>query len=168
MQRLNTKRQIIAGLAGLTVLAGCGGSASRHPLSAAEVDCMARAMYFESHRSSRDGMVAVGTVVMNRVHSDAFPDTVCGVVGQKNQFAPGVMSKPMSGASATLARETAQAVIAGERHPKIARAKFFHAAWYQASYNNMHYVVTTGGNAFYEKRRPELVTSPYPLPAFKG
>ena len=38
---------------------------------------------------------AVGTVVMNRVKSDKFPNTVCGVVGQKNQFAPGVLSKPM-------------------------------------------------------------------------
>ena len=78
------------------------------------------------------------------------------------------MTKSMSGPSATLAREAALSVYAGERHPKIERAKFFHAAWYQASYNNMHYVVTTGGNAFYEKRRPEDVTSPFPLPAFRG
>lgn len=56
---------------------------------------MARAMYFEFNRSSRDGMIAVGSVIMNRVKSDAFPDTICGVVSQKNQFAPGVMSKSM-------------------------------------------------------------------------
>lgn len=171
LQRLSTRKPIISVLAGLSVLAvlgGCGGSDTRTPPPAEEVDCLARAMYFESHRSSRDGMVAVGTVVMNRVQSDAFPNTICGVVSQKNQFAPGVMSKPMDSRSGPLARETALAVYAGERHPKIARAKFFHAAWYQASYNNIHYVLTTGGNAFYEKRRPELVTSPTPLPAFKG
>jgi len=113
-------------------------------------------------------MIAVGHVVMNRVQSDAYPDTICGVVGQKNQFAPGVMTKPMKGSSAAFAKSAAQSVYAGERHPSVAAAKFFHAAWYNANYNNMHYVVTTGGNAFYEKRRPEYVTSPSPLPATEG
>lgn len=54
-----------AGLA-LALLANCG----RH----SELDCMQRAMYFESNRSSRDGMVAVGTVVMNRVRVGRVPD----------------------------------------------------------------------------------------------
>jgi spore germination cell wall hydrolase CwlJ-like protein len=129
---------------------------------------MARAMYFESHRSSRDGMIAVGSVVMNRVESDAFPNTVCGVVSQKNQFAPGVMTKPMESRSAPYARAAAQSVLAGERHPHIGRAAFFHAATYRASFNNMHYVVTTGGNSFYERRRPEQVTSPTPPPPTEG
>ncbi len=129
---------------------------------------MARAMYFESNRSSRDGMIAVGSVVINRVQSDAFPNTVCGVVSQKNQFAPGVMTKEMGSRSAPLAKAAAQSVYRGERHPDIAGAKFFHAAWYQATYNNMHYVLTTGGNAFYEKRQPKNVTSPAPLPASEG
>ncbi|MDO5370877.1 MAG: cell wall hydrolase [Paracoccus sp. (in: a-proteobacteria)] len=34
-----------------------------------ELGFMERAMYFKSTRSSRDGMVAVGSVVMNRVAS---------------------------------------------------------------------------------------------------
>ncbi len=129
---------------------------------------MARAMYFESNRSSRDGMIAVGSVIMNRVKSDAFPDTICGVVSQKNQFAPGVMSKSMDSRNAAVAKAAAQSVYKGERHPNIASAKFFHAAQYQASYNNMHYVLTTGGNAFYDKRRPENVTAPAPLPVTEG
>ena len=154
---------------GLGLLAACGGKQTEVvAVPVDEVECMARAMYFESNRSSRDGMVAVGTVVLNRVQSEAFPDTVCGVVGQRNQFAPGVMTKPMSDRGAPLARATALAVLQGERHPKVTRAKFFHAAWYNANYNNMHYVVTAGGNAFYEKRRPALVTTPNPLPPLEG
>lgn len=105
---------------------------------------------------------------MNRVESDAFPNSICDVVSQKNQFAPGVMTKEMNSSSAPFARAAAQAVYAGERHPDIGGARFFHAAWYQASYNNMHYVLTTGGNAFYERRRPENVTVPAPLPASEG
>ncbi len=129
---------------------------------------MARAMFFESNRSSRDGMIAVGSVVMNRVNSSDFPDTICGVVSQKNQFAPGVMSKPMNSPATPLVMASARAVLNGERHPGVPRARFFHAAWYKANYNNMHYVLTAGGNAFYEKRRPENVTSPNPLPPTEG
>ncbi|MDU9005501.1 cell wall hydrolase [Sedimentitalea todarodis] len=149
---------------GLAVLTGC----SKSPPPTTEVDCMARAMYFESNRSSRDGMIAVGSIVMNRVQSDAFPDTVCGVVSQKNQFAPGVMTREMEGRSALLAKVTALSVLEGERHPSTANAHFFHAASYQAFYDNMHYVLTTGGNAFYEKRRPEHVTTPAPPPPTEG
>ncbi|UOA32504.1 Spore cortex-lytic enzyme [Sulfitobacter sp. DSM 110093] len=156
-------------LLGLGLLAACGGKKTELvAVPGDEFECMARAMYFESNRSSRDGMIAVGNVVMNRVHSEAFPNTVCGVVGQPKQFAPGVMTKPMNDRSAPLARASALAVLQGERHPKVTRAKFFHAAWYKANYNNMHYVVTAGGNAFYEKRRPELVTTPNPLPPLEG
>ena len=125
-------------------------------------------MYFESNRSSRDGMIAVGSIVMNRVQSDAFPDTVCGVVSQKNQFAPGVMTREMEGRSALLAKVTALSVLEGERHPNTANAKFFHAASYQAFYDNMHYVLTAGGNAFYEKRKPEHVTTSEPLRPTEG
>ena len=125
-------------------------------------------MYFESNRASRDGMIAVGSVVMNRVQSDDFPNTVCAVVSQKNQFAPGVMTKTMSGQAQTLAEASASAVLVGERHPKVGRARFFHAAWYDANFNNIHYVLTAGGNAFYEKRRPVDVTSPNPLPQIEG
>ncbi len=157
-------------LCSLLVVAGCGkrNAPEQAAAPAAELDCMMRAMYFESNRSSRDGMIAVGSVVMNRVDSDAYPNTVCGVVGQKNQFAPGVMSKKMDLNTAPLITGAARAVYGGERHPRIGSAKFFHAAWYKANYNNMHYVLTTGGNAFYEKRRPEKVTRSRPVRATEG
>lgn len=152
--------------AALLMLAACGGGRRSH--TPGELECMERAMYFESIRSSRDGMIAVGSVVMNRVASSDFPGSVCGVVGQKNQFAPGVMTREMSGSSMLAVREAALSVLQGERHPLIGNAQFFHAATYRASYNNMHYVLTTGGNAFYEKRRPEFVTRPNPPGALEG
>lgn len=113
-------------------------------------------------------MIAVGSVVMNRVQSEDFPNTVWAVVSQKNQFAPGVMTKSMSGQAQALAEASASAVLSGEKHPDIGGARFFHAAWYDANFNNIHYVLTAGGNAFYEKRRPEDVTSPNPLPQTEG
>lgn len=161
-------RLTTAAVAGMTLLAGCGGSTPVPTPPANDLECLARAMYFESNRSSRDGMVAVGSVVMNRVNSAAFPGTICGVVGQANQFAPGVMTSQMDSRGGDLAKGAALAVYSGERHPGVTAAKFFHAAWYQANFNNMHYVLTTGGNAFYEKRRPEHVVTPAPLPPTEG
>ncbi|MBX3578289.1 MAG: cell wall hydrolase [Rhizobiaceae bacterium] len=122
-------------------------------------ECMARAMFFESHRSSRDGMIAVGTVVMNRKRSGDYPDTVCGVVGQKNQFAPGVLTRKMPDLPDV--QEAAVAVLEGERHPKLKNAMHFHTAGLKFKYNNMHYVTVAGGNAFYEKRTRNW----QPLPA---
>ncbi|MHB2266630.1 cell wall hydrolase [Aliihoeflea sp. PC F10.4] len=115
-------------------------------------ECMARAMFFESHRSSREGLVAVGSVVMNRVESGEYPDTICGVVGQKNQFAPGVMTRKMNSKALPDVMAAADAVLAGERHPLVQDAKFFHTAGLNFPYPNMHYVLKAGGNAFYEKR----------------
>ena len=130
-------------------LAGCGTIST----ASNERQCMARAMYFESVRSSDDGMLAVGTVVMNRVKSGKYPKSVCGVVGQRNQFAPGVLSKPMSeGKSRQRAERVAGQVLSGKRHRGVGNAMFFHTAGRTYRFENMHYVAIEGGNAFYERR----------------
>lgn len=114
-------------------------------------ECLARVMYFESNRSSDDGMLAVGTVVMNRLKSGKYPHTVCGVVGQPGQFAAGALDRSMSGPGRRRAERIAAAVLAGARHPGVGRAMFFHTAGISFPYRNMHYVLVAGGNAFYEK-----------------
>ncbi|WP_332065367.1 cell wall hydrolase [Bartonella sp. CB189] len=122
-----------------------------YPLT--ERQCLMRAMYFESNRTSREGMIAVGTVVMNRVNSSAYPKTICGVVGQYKQFAPGVLTRPMTEpASVARVKEAADAVLRGKRDKKVKDAMFFHTAGLSFPYKNMHYVRVAGGNAFYEKR----------------
>lgn len=111
-----------------------------------------RVMYFESNRSSAEGMLAVGTVVMNRVNDPKFPHSVCGVVSQNGQFAEGLMWKAMrEGRSMELARQMAQKILRGYRHPTVGAAKFFHTEGYSFPYTNMHYTAVAGGNAFYEK-----------------
>ena len=51
-------------------------------------DCrvMAHASYYEARNQSDEGVVAVMHVIKNRVAHKAWPDTVKGVVYQKNQF----------------------------------------------------------------------------------
>lgn len=166
--RLSKVLAVVA-LAAPVGLAGCGMWRGDEVFSSKQQECLARAMYFESNRSSRDGMVAVGSVVMNRVASEDFPNDVCAVVGQKNQFAPGVMTKPMKeDAARARVAEAAASVLAGERHPDVANARFFHQKDHRFSYDNMHYVLTTGGNAFYEKRPSEQVTQPVPVAVTEG
>lgn len=126
-------------------------------------NCLERAMFFESNRSSSDGLVAVGTVVMNRLASGRYPDTICGVVGQKNQFAPGVLSRKMNSRALPDVQAAADAVLKGKRHPKLRNAMFFHTAGLKFPYRNMHYVLVAGGNSFYEKRnRDGSLQNPVP------
>ena len=140
-------------------LTGCVGTGTEleeaiKPLSyGPSQECLARAMYFESNRSSESGMLAVGTVVMNRIDSGDYPRDVCAVVAQPKQFAPGVMTRPM-GAGKELAMETAHKVLSGARHEPVREAKFFHTAGLSFPYGNMHYTAIAGGNAFYEKVSP--------------
>ena len=48
--------------------------------------CLAQNIYFEAGNQSLLGKLAVGLVVMNRVKSQRYPNTVCGVVRQRKQF----------------------------------------------------------------------------------
>lgn len=51
-------------------------------------DLLACIIYCEAGNQPYTGQVAVGAVVMNRVRSAAFPNTVSGVIYQKGQFSP--------------------------------------------------------------------------------
>jgi len=49
---------------------------------------LANLIYCEAGGEPYEGQVAVGAVVINRVLSSVFPDTVVGVIYQKKQFSP--------------------------------------------------------------------------------
>jgi spore germination cell wall hydrolase CwlJ-like protein len=128
-----------------------------------ERECLVRAMYFESNRSSDSGLLGVGTVVLNRVESPRYPDTICSVVGAPRQFAPGVLSRSMAARDLPRVEAAAEAILAGQRNEAVGNAKHFHMAGLRFSYANMHYVTVAGGNAFYVKgERPERRRSEEP------
>ncbi|EJC85406.1 Cell Wall Hydrolase [Rhizobium leguminosarum bv. trifolii WSM2297] len=132
-------------------------------------DCLQRAMYFESQHSDEDGYLAVGTVIMNRLTSGAYPPSICGVVAQEKQFAPGVMTREVKPQAETELATAADAILLkGARHPAVKDAMFFHTDGLKFPYNNMHYVAVAGGNAFYEKRDANgMLQTPPPLPAYE-
>lgn len=51
-----------------------------------EMQCLAGTVYFESKGESLQGQLAVARVVLARVKSSRFPDSICGVVFQRSQF----------------------------------------------------------------------------------
>ena len=68
--------------------------ANKHPVrNVSRVDtaaqhCVALAMYWEARGEGQQGMLAVGSVVINRVEDDRFPNSVCGVVYQGGETPP--------------------------------------------------------------------------------
>lgn len=70
---------------------GIVGSATRAVLnkysySKADVDLLARLVYAEARGESYKGQVAVAAVVVNRVESSKFPNTIRGVIYQPGAF----------------------------------------------------------------------------------
>ena len=53
-------------------------------VSRKEVECLAKAIYFEARGEPDRGRRAVAEVVLNRVDDERYPDTICGVVYQGN------------------------------------------------------------------------------------
>lgn len=48
----------------------------------AQWSCLAEALYFEARGESLKGQIAVAEVILNRVSSSRFPNTICGVIHQ--------------------------------------------------------------------------------------
>ncbi|MDD3142113.1 MAG: cell wall hydrolase [Lachnospiraceae bacterium] len=65
-----------------------GGTAPSVPSTVGDVALLAAIIECEAGGGSYDGMVAVGGVILNRVNSPKFPNTISAVIYQKGQFSP--------------------------------------------------------------------------------
>mgnify|MGYP002625197197 CR=1 FL=1 len=62
-----------------------------------EVTLLAAIVEKEAGGSGYQGMLAVASVVMNRVRSSSYPNTIEGVIGQKGQFTGGIAEAALAG-----------------------------------------------------------------------
>ncbi|MCD8366240.1 MAG: cell wall hydrolase [Clostridiales bacterium] len=97
--------------------------------SSDDTTLLAALIQCEAGGESYAGQLAVGAVVMNRVKSGSFPNTISGVIYQSGQFAPassGKLSRVLSsGNISSSCYQAAQAAIGGEDN--TGGAKYFHA-----------------------------------------
>lgn len=81
---------------------------------------------------SYEGMIAVGTVIMNRVTSSQFPDSISGVVYQSGQFSPvasGFLDNVLQKGPPSDAYRAAKAVLGGERNAEVRNCLYFNATF---------------------------------------
>ncbi len=111
-------------------------------------------MYWEARGEGLAGMLAVGSVVMNRVESQHFPDTVCQVVHEGGETPPcqfswwcdGKSDRPRNLKQWQAARETAESMLAARFHDPTDGALFFHSAGIDASWHKSRQLTTQIGN----------------------
>ena len=75
-------------LTGDTSSSGEGDSSSDISFTDDEVELLAALVYCEAGNQSYEGKLAVANVVLNRLNSSQFPNTIKDVIYQKNQFSP--------------------------------------------------------------------------------
>jgi N-acetylmuramoyl-L-alanine amidase len=125
--------------------------------------CLAFNVYFEARGESEAGQYAVAEVTMNRVASGRYPDTVCGVVHQKNwdplrqryvsAFSWNELDERPSPEDETYRRawEVAEAVYYGRHAPTLAGALHYHAVYIKPSWARGHKPLARIGNhLFYQ------------------
>lgn len=115
------------------------------PANTSEVALLAAILECEAG-GSYNGMLAVGTVIMNRVESSRFPNTIKGVIYQSGQFSPvrsGKLDKVLARGPSSSAYSAAKATLGGKRYDKVADCLYFNAAWTGKDGINV------GGNVFW-------------------
>jgi len=125
-------------------------AASASAVGSAELDCLAKVVLYEAGSEPRAGQLAVAQVVMNRVRSPRFPNTVCGVIYQRGQFAAIRSYSPPRGARWNRAMALAREVTSGEAAPVVGRALYFHASRVRPAFaRTQTRVAQIGGHVFY-------------------
>lgn len=98
--------------------------------------CLALSMYWEAKAEGREGMRAVGHVVMNRVADPRFANDPCAVVYAGGETPPcqfswycdGKSDRPTEKKNWAVAEELADQLLAGKLRDTTKGALFFHAA----------------------------------------
>ncbi|AUH34991.1 hydrolase [Paracoccus tegillarcae] len=93
-----------------------------------DLDCMAEALYFEARGEGRKGQAAVAEVILNRVKSSRFPNSVCGVINQRSQFSYTIGGRKTIRSRGTYlrVRQVAETALSGGTGNLTNGATYFH------------------------------------------
>jgi spore germination cell wall hydrolase CwlJ-like protein len=136
-----------------------------------QIECLTRNLYFEARGEGEEGMKAVAYTTLNRVFSNLYPTSICGVVYQGERGKDGSLKYNRCQFS-----WTCDGTVKKIRHPELYnKAKavaeevaynyskeydptkgslFYHATYLQRPFKKMNVVatVTIGNHIFYRKR----------------
>jgi spore germination cell wall hydrolase CwlJ-like protein len=132
-------------------------------LRAKQEKCLADAVYFEARGEAVRGQIAVAQVVMNRVFSGFYPNTVCGVVYQNShrhlacQFTfacDGIRDVVNEPDMWERARKIAKETLDGRLWlPEVGKSTHYHAYWVHPSWvHEMKKMYRFGVHTFYRPR----------------
>ena len=130
--------------------------------------CMSLNIYFEARSESIHGQIAVAEVTLNRVQSDEYPNSICGVVLQENKdgcqfswWCDGRSDKPKEINSFQRSKAIAKLMIEEGKYISVVGKEVTHyhtedvTPYWSANYTP---VIQVGKHIFYKK------TIPKPLP----
>ena len=126
----------------------------------AEKDCLARAIYFEARSEPEAGQIAVANVILNRVKSKNYPNTICGVVYDgahrlnSCQFSfacDGKQDAPRGPKEWSKAKKLASRAMAGDAYVRVvSTATHYHADYVNPSWSgSMKRLIKIGRHIFY-------------------
>jgi spore germination cell wall hydrolase CwlJ-like protein len=129
-----------------------------------ELDCLAINIYREAGHEPFEGKVGVAQVTMNRVDHPEFPNSVCGVVYEKNNFVGRVVcqfswycdsthrnrpiNKEAYEESMTVAKKV---LLEGFRLPSLEPALFYHADYINPNWRYDR-ITQVGTHIFYKPK----------------
>lgn len=134
----------VSGSVGNSSGGGAINTGNTTPTETSDVALLAAIVQCEA--SGYDGMLAVATVIMNRVASSRYPNTISGVVYQKGQFSPassGKLNRVLAQGPSSTAYAVAQDTLAGTRHSSVLDCYSFRSA------STGHSGINIGGNVFF-------------------
>lgn len=130
-----------------------------------QLECLTRNIYWEAASEPFEGKVAVAQVTLNRMQSGKFPDSVCGVVHQKNVFYEKVVCqfswycennhkvkpvhKPLWRESEEVAKKV---LLEGFRLPGLKNALYYHADYVNPGWQ-LPKIDQIGRHIFYGERK---------------
>ena len=129
------------------------------PTGNAEWQCLTEAIYFEARGESLEGQIAVAEVILNRVESQLYSRSVCGVVRQRGsggcQFSyscDGRTDRMREKVPADLAGRIARAMLDGAPRLLTDGATHFHTRSVRPRWSKRYaHTTTIGAHLFYRK-----------------
>ena len=125
----------------------------------AEAQCLAEAVYYEARSETRAGQIAVAQVVVNRVRSRHFPNSLCEVVYQGSERSTGCqfsftcdgsMDTAPKGRSWTRSQSVANLVMSQPTKALVGRSTHYHTTAIKPVWSaELDRTRTVGSHVFY-------------------